>query len=187
MPSRIVRTLAVLWFAVSGTVELASEPPVPAVAPELAAHEAQWDPARIEQVTDRVRMAIGFGFSNIVFIEGETSTIVVDWGLFTNNTAEALAAYRKVSEKPIGTLVLTHPHEDHFAGVGGLFPDGIPEGIAIIGPKHNRFKDGQRVSVAPDFPRTTYRGMVLQFGTPLPKGQPVLQGSVLVESLGQAP
>lgn len=145
-------------------------PPEPAIHPILADHQARWVPARVEHVTGPVYMATGFDLANMVFIEGENSTIVVDWGLFANNTERALAAYREFSNKPIKTLVLTHPHGDHFSGVSGLFENKIPDDVTIIGPKNDLIKSNNALDLSPTFQGELYRGMFLQLGAALPRG-----------------
>ena len=162
--------LATVLLALAGAQALAMEAPEPTVNPLLEAHQARWIPARIEHVAGPVHMATGFDLSNIVFIEGDESTIVVDWGMTINNTRKALDAYRKISDKPIETLLLTHPHGDHFGGVGGLFPNGIPGDVAVIGPANNYIKENQSTGIHPYFHGEIYRGLFLQFGILLPPG-----------------
>ena len=146
------------------------EAPEPAVSPILEAHQAQWIPARIEHVAGPVHMATGFDFSNIVFVEGEESTIVVDWGMLDDSTEKALAAYREISDKPIKTLMLTHPHGDHFGGVGGLFPEGVSGDVAVIGPANNYMEENLATEINPYFQGELYRGLFLQMGALLPHG-----------------
>ena len=148
----------------------ALDAPQPGINPELESHQAQWIPARIDHVAGPVHMATGFGFSNIVFVEGEASTIVIDWGMIQSNTQRALEAYREISDKPIKTLLLTHPHGDHFGGVGGLFPSGIPGDVAVIGPANDYMKEGQGHPMHPYFQGEMYRGLYLQMGVLLPPG-----------------
>ena len=115
-------------------------------------------------------MATGFDFSNIVFVEGEESTIVVDWGMLDDSTEKALVAYREISDKPIKTLMLTHPHGDHFGGVGGLFPEGVPGDVAVIGPANNYMEENLATEMNPYFQGELYRGLFLQMGALLPHG-----------------
>lgn len=165
------------WFAIQGvlfsllcTGTHAIEAPQASVHPILAAHQARWEPARIEHVVGPVYMATGFDMANMVFIEGDSSTIVIDWGLFANSTKQALAAYREHSDKPIKTLMLTHPHGDHYSGVGGLFPKGIPSDVAVIGPANKLIKTNNAFDLHPYFQGEMYRGLFLQLGALLPKG-----------------
>ena len=153
------------------TSALAIEAPAPAVNSVLKAHQAQWVPARIEHVAGPVHMAIGYDLSNMVFVEGRESTIVIDWGGFEESTARALADYRQISDKPVKALILTHPHGDHFAGVGGLFPNGIPDDVAVIGPQTDLNKAARNQVLEPYYVGTQYRGAALQMGFMLPEGK----------------
>lgn len=155
----------------------AVKPPLPSVHPILHAHQARWEPARVEHVAGPVHMATGYDMANIIFIEGDTSTIVVDWGLSASRTKQALADYRKYSDKPIKTLMLTHPHGDHYSGVGGLFPEGIPDDVAVIGPANDLIKANNAFDLNPYFQGEMYRGLYLQLGAALPKGPEGYVGS----------
>ena len=165
-----VARLGAAIFALFCAATLALEAPTPAINPELQAHQAQWVPARIDHVAGPVHMATGFDLANMVFVEGDESTIVIDWGMINANTERALEAYREISDKPIKTLVLTHPHGDHFAGVGGLFPGGIPGDVAVIGPANNYMKENQGHPTYPYFQGEMYRGLYLQMGVLLRPG-----------------
>lgn len=162
--------LSVALLAATSFFTQALDSPQPSIHPILAAHQARWDPARVEHVSGPVYMATGFDMANMVFIEGESSTIVVDWGLFTSSTKRALAAYREYSDKPIKTLMLTHPHGDHYSGVGGLFPGGVPDDVTVIGPENNFIKTNNAFDLTPYFQGEMYRGLYLQLGAILPKG-----------------
>jgi alkyl sulfatase BDS1-like metallo-beta-lactamase superfamily hydrolase len=73
------------------------------------------------KVTDRVYQVRGFDISNMTIIEGDTSLIIVDT-LFTPETARAALAlfYQYQPNKPVGTVIYTHSHTDHYGGVKGI-------------------------------------------------------------------
>lgn len=173
----LYRACCAALLAAISSVALALEPPQPRVHPILAAHQARWEPARVEHVTGPIYMATGFDMANMVFVEGDTSTIVVDWGLSATRTEQALAAYREFSDKPIKTLMLTHPHGDHYSGVGGLFSDGIPDDVAVIGPANDLIKANNAFDLNPYFQGEMYRGLYLQLGAALPRGPEGYVGS----------
>ncbi len=165
-----LRTLAGPLLALLCSGVMALEGPSPDINAELSAHQAQWVPARIDHVTGPIHMATGFDMSNMVFVEGDKSTIVIDWGMLHANTSRALTAYREVSDKPIKTLILTHPHGDHYGGVGGLFSGEIPSDVETIGPANNYMKQNQVTPLHPYFQGEMYRGLYLQMGVLLPPG-----------------
>ena len=76
------------------------------------------------RVTDRVYQVRGFDLSNMTIIEGDTSLIIIDT-LSTPETARAaLALYRQYRpNKPVGTVIYTHSHADHFGGVEGVISE----------------------------------------------------------------
>lgn len=54
--------------------------------------------------------------SNITFIINETDVIVVDTNISLAAAGEAIAALRKLTDKPVRYIVNTHWHEDHLIG-----------------------------------------------------------------------
>jgi linear primary-alkylsulfatase len=73
------------------------------------------------KVTERVYQVRGFDISNMTIIEGDTSLIIIDT-LFTAETARAALAlyYQHRPNKPVGTVIYSHSHADHYGGVKGV-------------------------------------------------------------------
>jgi len=89
------------------------------------------------KVTDRVYQIRGFDISNMTIIEGDTSLIIID----TLTAAEAAKAglelyYQYRPRKPIGTVIYSHNHADHFGGVKGLISeDDVASGkVQLLSP-----------------------------------------------------
>jgi len=76
------------------------------------------------KVTDRVYQVRGFDISNMTIIEGDTSLIIIDT-LFAPEAARAALAlyYQNRPNKPVGTVIYTHSHADHFGGVKGIISE----------------------------------------------------------------
>lgn len=76
------------------------------------------------KVTDRVYQVRGFDISNMTIIEGDTSLIIIDV-LFTTETARAALDlyYQHRPRKPVGTVIYSHSHTDHFGGVKGAISE----------------------------------------------------------------
>lgn len=77
-------------------------------------------------VTDGVYTAVGFSVQPVTMIEGDNGLIIVDAGMDTASATQVLAAFRKISAKPIKALIFTHGHGDHTGG-GRVFleNDGV--------------------------------------------------------------
>ncbi len=73
------------------------------------------------KVSDRVYQVRGFDISNMTIVEGDTSLIVIDPLLSVETARAALALYwTHRPSKPVGTVIYTHGHADHFGGVKGV-------------------------------------------------------------------
>jgi len=70
----------------------------------------------IIKITEGVFVAVGYGASNSVLIEGADSLIIVDTMLGTEAAENVLAAFRNITGKPIKALIFTHSHSDHTGG-----------------------------------------------------------------------
>src|SRR5262249_20665312 len=76
------------------------------------------------KVTDRVYQVRGFDISNMTIIEGDSALIIID----TTTAAETAKAslelyYQYRPRKPIGTVIYSHSHADHFGGVKGIISE----------------------------------------------------------------
>jgi len=72
-------------------------------------------------VTERVYQVRGFDISNMTIVEGDSGLIVIDT-LGSPETAHAALDlyYQHRPRKPVGTVIYTHSHPDHFGGVKGV-------------------------------------------------------------------
>jgi alkyl sulfatase BDS1-like metallo-beta-lactamase superfamily hydrolase len=76
------------------------------------------------KVTDRVYQVRGFDISNMTIVEGDTSLIVIDPLLAVETARAGLDLYyANRPRKPVGTVIYTHGHADHFGGVKGVTSD----------------------------------------------------------------
>lgn len=88
---------------------------------------ALWEHSRLAakhglfKVTDGIYQVRGFDVSNITFIQSDNGYIVVDPLTSGDASKAALELLRQhVGDKPVTAVIYTHPHSDHFAGVGGI-------------------------------------------------------------------
>ena len=73
------------------------------------------------KVSERMYQVRGFDISNMTIIEGDQSLIVIDPLLATETARAALDLYyQHRPRKPVGTVIYSHGHADHYGGVKGV-------------------------------------------------------------------
>ncbi len=113
-----------LFLLVSPTRRLAAQFHVERVAPNVYAAIRTEPPGQAFE-------------SNSVFIIGDTGVVVIDAQSNLPATREVLAALRRITHKPVTTLVLTHWHFDHVTGAQ-VYRDSFPN-VRIV--THQRTKE----------------------------------------------
>ena len=81
----------------------------------------------IVHVTNGVYTAVGYDVSTVSMIEGDTGLIIVDTGQAVPRSKATLSEFRKISDKPIAAIILTHGHGDHTGGAAAFVEGGNPE------------------------------------------------------------
>lgn len=81
----------------------------------------------VVKVAEGVYSAVGYRASTINMIVGDDGIIIVDAGQTPAAAKEALAEFRKVTDKPVKAIVLTHSHADHTGGTSVFAEGGDPE------------------------------------------------------------
>lgn len=84
----------------------------------------------VEQVTDGVWYALAMGHSNAVFIEGDTSVILIDTLDCVERGERLAAVIKEKTGKLVKTILYTHIHPDHRGGAAA-FLEADPEIIAF--------------------------------------------------------
>jgi len=100
--------------------------------PELKAHPAYFE-KEVVQLADNVYQAFGFAASNVYMIIGDDGLIIVDTSETTVAAENILAEFRKITDLPIKTIILTHSHRDHVSGASVFAEGGNPEILASTG------------------------------------------------------
>jgi alkyl sulfatase BDS1-like metallo-beta-lactamase superfamily hydrolase len=89
------------------------------------------------KVAERIYQVRGFDIANMTIIEGDTTLIIID-PLLTAETARAALDlyYQHRPKKPVGTVIYSHNHSDHFGGVKGVISeaDVIARKVQILAP-----------------------------------------------------
>ncbi|MDB2610833.1 MBL fold metallo-hydrolase, partial [Amylibacter sp.] len=68
--------------------------------------------------------------SNVYMIIGDDSLIIIDTSETTVAAENILAEFRKITDLPIKTIILTHSHRDHVSGASIFAEGGNPEILA---------------------------------------------------------
>jgi len=89
---------------------------------ELIRQNKQFEKDVVE-IAPGIWMAIGFALSNVFMIEGQLSVTLIDTTESTAAAEEILAAFRKITRKPIERIIYTHGHRDHICGTTVFAPD----------------------------------------------------------------
>ena len=93
--------------------------------PELKAHP-EYFAREIIQLADDVYMAFGFAASNVYMIVGDDGLVIIDTTETTAAATNILAEFRKITDLPVKTIILTHSHRDHVSGASVFAGDDIP-------------------------------------------------------------
>ena len=96
---------------------------------ELKAHPAYFE-KKIVQLADNVYQAFGFAASNVYMIIGDDGLIIVDTSETTAAAENILGEFRKITDLPIKTIILTHSHRDHVSGATVFAEGGNPDILA---------------------------------------------------------
>jgi alkyl sulfatase BDS1-like metallo-beta-lactamase superfamily hydrolase len=139
------------------------------------------------KVTERVYQVRGFDLSNMTIVEGDTGLIVIDT-LASADTARAALDlyYRYRPKKPVGTVIYSHSHADHFGGAKGVTSEAdVASGrVQLLAPAgFNEAVAGEVVLAGTAMGRRRQ----YQFGVILPPGPRGHVDSGIGKAAGRAP
>lgn len=80
----------------------------------------------IIKLADNVYIAVGYDVSNITMIVGTDGVILIDGGMIPEITQNVYKEFRKITDKPIKGVILTHGHGDHTKGLPSFLKDNSP-------------------------------------------------------------
>lgn len=141
------------------------------VHPALWQHSALTARHGLFKVNDGIYQVRGFDVSNITFISSDNGWIVVDPLTVNESSAAALSLLREhVDQRPIKAVIYTHPHTDHFAGVGGIIEatQVVSGEVEVIAPEGFMHELVQEWIIAGN---AMGRRGFYQFGLDLPAGE----------------
>ncbi|MEG0367048.1 MAG: alkyl/aryl-sulfatase [Coprobacillus sp.] len=99
----------------------------------------------ITKVNNRIYHFLGYGHSNAIAIIGDHSVILVDTLDSDQRALRLKEEIKKITDKPVKTIIFTHGHPDHQGG-SGAFEETVEEIIAFKPAKtvlkhYNRLND----------------------------------------------
>jgi alkyl sulfatase BDS1-like metallo-beta-lactamase superfamily hydrolase len=100
------------------------------------------------QVTDGLYVAVGYSASNVILIQGDSGSIIVDTASNPAEAREARIALGDLRTAPVRAIIYTHGHPDHTGGAAVFAGDDNPEVYS-----HRLLVEG-----APDLVRTMRDG-----------------------------
>lgn len=98
------------------------------VAPEAMKPAAKSHPAQIKKIADDLYFYWNDGSSNSAFYVSDEGVFVIDTQQHPADARRLIGEIRKITDKPIRWVLVTHPHGDHYLGN----PAFKAEGATII-------------------------------------------------------
>ncbi|NGY06872.1 alkyl sulfatase dimerization domain-containing protein [Solimonas terrae] len=143
--------------------------PIAATPAALHAQSAEFK-REILNPADGVYVAIGYGIANSILLVGDDGVIVVDTTETAESAREVLAAFRKITDKPVKAIVYTHSHPDHIGGAA-VFAAGrdVP-----VYAQRELVANMQRTSI--ELQTAITRRSQRMYGMPLPADQVINVG-----------
>ncbi len=149
-------TTAVVMMAFLATTALAQEY---AGRERLRTQSAEFR-REVIQVTTGVYVAVGYAASNVVLVQGDSGSIIVDTATDPTAAQTIVEAFGSRLRRPVRAIVYTHSHPDHTGGARVFAGDDAPDIYS-----HEQF-----LKATPDTGRAGREGGD-QFGMSLPADQ----------------
>ncbi|MEG0393037.1 alkyl sulfatase dimerization domain-containing protein [Anaerorhabdus sp.] len=94
---------------------------------------------KIYQVAGNVYSAVGFGLQNPLMIEGDDGIIIVDPGESLESSIHIHNEFRKITNKPVKAVIITHFHPDHWGGMKAYVTQEQADKNEVIVVSHENF------------------------------------------------
>jgi alkyl sulfatase BDS1-like metallo-beta-lactamase superfamily hydrolase len=93
---------------------------------DLLEHSKEFE-EQIIKVTDNIYVAVGFGLTNSILIEGKHGVVIVACLEFEKTAVRVKEAFNKITTKPVKEIIYIHFHPDHTFGAGTMAGDDNPK------------------------------------------------------------
>jgi len=117
------------------------------------------------RVTDGVYVAVGYSASNVILIQGEGGSVIVDTSTDPVDARAIRTAFGNLLRRPVRAIIYTHSHPDHTGGARVFAGDDHPE----------IYSHARLLEAVPDIGRAGRDGGD-QFGMALPESQYINAG-----------
>lgn len=94
---------------------------------------------KIYQVAGNVYSAVGFGLQNPLMIEGDDGLIIVDPGESLESSIHVHNEFRKITNKPVKAVIITHFHPDHWGGTKAYITQEQSDSKEVLVIAHESF------------------------------------------------
>jgi glyoxylase-like metal-dependent hydrolase (beta-lactamase superfamily II) len=85
---------------------------------------ARQQPLTVQQIKGNIYMVKGGSGANTGFFIGDREVLVIDAKMTADSTKQEISEIRKLTDKPVTRIVITHSDGDHVNGLNG-FPTGL--------------------------------------------------------------
>src|SRR5512139_1744507 len=80
---------------------------------------------QVVKVCENVYSAVGFAFATMIMVITPDGLVIIDTTESMSASKRVMDELRKISDKPLRTIIYTHFHPDHLYGTKPLFTPGI--------------------------------------------------------------
>lgn len=140
--------------------------------PDLVAQGEQTRKDIIEHAPG-IWTAVGYAASTVHLIEGANSLTIIDTTETTRAAENIRAEFRKLTDKPVARIILTHSHRDHISGAT-VFSEGRDIPILASHLFKSDLVDVDPNAIAPN--KALMRRTMMQFGIGLTPEQRISLG-----------
>ncbi len=110
-------------------------PKQPSINPELLATDDYRYPPAVHKVNERLWVAVGYDSTNSVMIEGDKEIIIIDTLSSYESAKNVINEFRKITDKPIKTIIYTTGNLEHVGGTKAFLEEG--NNVKIISHDNN--------------------------------------------------